>query len=667
MAAEVALASLDFGVWTGVALYRVVSAEKADLVWFNGKVTKVVRRSVGSAAVKIFFDEGDADNDIEWTLQAEAFVEEDGAIQLDRKQKKSHPFAWRTYPTEPQQQEVVKVLTKEDLTSVIGGLPRRTGYVPLETLSYSDLVAIIDGVGIPKHCYAPKEKRQAEDAKNTAEVVPKKPKNAKNTAEAVAKKPKDAPAAAAPDFTAYKKEMNARLKQIEDQVKTLAHSQSALKHELGKLKKEKHAAVSNSVAAHKDNMFAKIALISRGVDANKPVYNDMCPGVRDGTNRTFPKPLNYPRCVRYLHTSQTTTACASAHMGGDKDFLFNKRPTAVPFAVMEIDPKLSRLVGSTCSTIPAEGARVPCVINAHKQWYAYVTCNACVNSVTELKFLGWQGGVSTVEDGAIWPHCAVCHNGNGIHRAAGVVPVCEECHTDIAKDGNDQNGDDRSRSMKSLEFRFPWLLFEWNDGMRWRDMFKRSEALANSIRGPDTVFAVQLQEIGQRVWIVLEEDGNGHADAKYAEEEEFNRMVGIVQSLLDKGRGDHVFFVRYTPKGRFKTSTDFEVEPDKTARMLVVRSWVCWFIVQLLQKKECAETTVLYLFYDFANKHFQRAKRSAPEQWRVGWACTFPQDIVTDDDAYDWRYALNPNEGVILNVVGGRDGMFKVAAAEAFE
>lgn len=659
MAGEVALSALGVGVWAGVALYRVASSEKADIVWFNGKVTKVVRRGVGSATVKIFFDEGDNDNDIEWIFQAEAFAEDDSAIQLGRKQKKSHPFAWRTYAAEAEKQRVVKVMVKEDLITVIGGLPRRTGYVPLDTLSYSDLVAIIDGVGIPKHCFASKPMARVEDTDDAEEVVArpsKKPKDTRTTAEAVTKKP---PA----DFTAYKKEMNTRLKQIEDQVKTLAQSQSALKHEIGKLKKEKQVAVSNSVAAKKDNMFAKIALIN-GVDASKPVYNDMCPGVRDGTKKTFPQPLNYPRCVRYLHTSETSTACASAHMG-NKEFLFNKRPTAVPLAIMELDPKLAKLVGAEHPP-KDDSARVPSLANAHERWYMYVTCLACVNSITDLKFVTWQSGVKNIEEG-VWSHCAVCHNGNGIHRAAGAVPVCEKCHTDIAKDGNDQNGDDRSLSMRSLQFRFPWLLFQWNDGIRWRDMFKRSEALVNSIRGPDTVFAVQLQEVGKKVWIVLEEDGNGHSDAKYQEDEEYNRMVGIVQSLLDKGGGDHVFFVRYTPKGRFKTSSDFEAEPDKTLRLLVVRSWVCWFLVQLLQKKECAKTMVLYIFYDFANRHFQRAKRNPPEDWRVGWTCTFPQDVVGDDTAYDWRYALNPNEGVIFNVVGGNDGLFKVAAAEAFD
>ncbi len=646
--AEDALKALGVEAWVGIALYRVERPDTADLSWYNGRLRLVVKRTVGSVVAKIDFGDGDSDNNIEWVLKESSFVENNEAIQNNWMQKPCHPMAWRVYTQEPAKQILIKALSKDDLIAIIGGMKRRAGYVPLETLSYQDLICIVDGRGIPHHCFLDKDKKQQKRKTDAAEAAD----------DSAPKKTRDTSDADAGGFAAYKKEMNARLKQIEDQVKSLTQSQSALKHELGKLKKEKHVAVSDSVAARKDNMFAKIAL-KNGVEEDKPVYNDLWPGVRDGTIKTFGVPLNYPRCVRYLHTSQTTTACLSAHKG-EKEHLFNKRPMAVPFAIMESDPKLSKLVGYAAS--PAtEGARVPSVTNAHERWYMYVTCDACVNGVTELKFLTWKG------KGGVWKHCAVCSNGNGVHKAGGVVPVCEECHTDIAKDGNDQNGDDRSRAMKALEFRFPWLLFEWNDGLRWRDMFKRSAALANSIRGPDTVFAVELQEVGKRVWIVLEEDGNGHADAKYPEEEEFNRMLGIQQSLIDKGRGDHVFIIRYTPKERFKTSTDFEAEPDKTVRLLVVRAWVCWFIVQLLKKKDCAATTVLYLFYDFANRHFQRAKRSPAEDWRVGWACTFPQDIVTDDDAYDWRYALNPNEGVLFNVVGGRDGLFKVAAAEAFE
>ena len=651
--AEDALKSLRVGTWVGIALYRVERPDTADISWYNGCVHTVVKSSVGSMTVKINLGDDDTDNDVEWVLQDVSYAEHVDTAQLNWAQKPCHPVAWRLYGDPPAQNETIGALVKEDLIAIIGSMKRRQGYVPLETLSYQDLICIVDGKGIPKHCYTTQNQNKR---KTESHDHPQVAQSHKKTKEAVDH-----------GFVAYKKEMNARLKQIEEQVKTLTQSHITFKHELAKLKKEKQVAVSNSVVARKDNMFAKIAL-KNGVEEDKPVYSDLCPGVRDGKNKTFPKPLNYPRCVRYLHTSQTTTACLSAHKG-DKDFLYNKRPTSVPFAVMENDPKLSKLVGSTaCLAAEKHTPRVPCVINAHERWYMYVTCNACVNSVTELKFLSWQGfRVKTLDEGGVWTHCAVCHNGNGIHKAAGMVPVCEECHTDIAKDGNDQNGDDRSRAMKSLEFRFPWLLFEWNDGMRWRDMFKRSAALANSIRGPDTVFAVELQEVGKRAWIVLEEDGNGHADAKYPEEEEFNRMVGIQQSLIERGRGDHVFIIRYTPKGRFKTSTDFEAEPDKTVRLMAVRTWVCWFIVQLLQKKPCAETTVLYLFYDFANRHFQRTKRNPPEDWRVGWACTFPQDIVTDDDAYDWRYTLNPNEGALFNVMGGKDGLFKVAATEAFE
>ncbi len=95
--AEDALKALGVEAWVGIALYRVERPDTADISWYNGRVSGVVKRSVGSATVKIDFGDGDSDNNIEWVLKESSFVENNEAIQNNWMQKPCHPMAWRVY------------------------------------------------------------------------------------------------------------------------------------------------------------------------------------------------------------------------------------------------------------------------------------------------------------------------------------------------------------------------------------------------------------------------------------------------------------------------------------------------------------------------------------------------------------------------------------------
>lgn len=640
------VATLREGAWLGIAMHGMEDGKVAAR-WYNCKVVEVIKvvgeMDAPAAKVRVFFEKDDTDNEVEWLLSSDTFVKEGEPFSAARSQSIQF-LAWRRYEEDPLENNAfIKYLERDEIISIITFMlkntaVRRKEYIPFEQIQDEHLVAILEGKGIPKYCYADKKRLESGPASTSGKPT--------------SKASEVNPAKKAKVDSEFKRDVMVRMRHLEDQVQKLSKAHDALKGEVVQMKKQKDKVASKAVSARKEHMFSKVRLLG-GADTGNAVYAEMCPQVRDGKNSTFPE-LGYGVCSRYLHTTATQVLCHSAYMWHGKYYV-NSRPDKVPFAVMEINKQMTR-------ALAAGADKVMSLAFGHDIWSDYKTCTDCANAITDLKFLPWEGGARKLKVGlsnAIWSHCAMCHGSKKYTIADGCIPLCEECSADIEKHGNDQNGDDRTKCMRSLEYRFPWLLYEWNDGHRWRDLFRKG-----GMRGPDTIFAVEMQEVSKRVWIVMEEDGEGHASYDVAKE--YERIVkDVAGSLLDKGRGDHVLIIRYVPKGKFKTAANDEgYEPSKAARLLIVRSWVCWLIKQVLSDKPVSKVTMMYMFYNHDNKHYSHAKANVPEGWEIGWSHTFPQDAMGGEE-YDWRYALNPNEGVILNVLGGRHGIFKASVYEA--
>ena len=646
--------NVGIGSWVAISNFCIID-NSAQIFWFNGRITEIVKQSP-ELKVKIFFNKDDPDNSVVWTLDYSAYKENGEDISTADILGHVSMFAWTAYSDNPYDSKVyIRDLTLEELKGIVCGLRRRKPYVNLDTASVSDLIAIIDG-------HPPK--RFLETAVNADEKT-KKLKTTDNNA-ALSKN-----LVSYQEFDRYRRDMQARIQMLEEKLQKLQlHGESA-QRKIAQVEKKTQKVVTTAVLARKDNVFSKISLLPNGVDPSKHIYQSMWPGVRDGTNTTFSRGnegINHNRCVRYMHTTDTTIACRSTSlktvMNGETYYYNPSKPSKVPFAIMEIDKAMmNALKNKWCMDLST----------AHDIWYKYTTCKECSDALTDIKFLDWQGGSRKINKdiaNSIWHQCAMCYRGSMFCKMADVVPICEGCYQDLARDGNDQYGDDRTKFMRAVEYRFPWLMFGWNDDNRWSQYFTReaSTSFTASLKGPDTLFYVEIQDVGKKVWIVLEEDGKGHADSKYTIDGEYNRINGIIESLLSRGQGDHVFVIRYVPKGTCETPSTCRFDIDKAVRMLVIRGWVCWAIKNHLQRSSIVtshEAMMLYLFYNHDNRHLAKA-REVCTKVRVGESYTFPQDIVDDEDRFDWRYCLTPNEGVLINALSKSVGLIKVAATHAF-
>ena len=645
--------TVDVGSWVAICNFDIVD-DSAQLFWFNGRITEIVKKTPELKG-KIFFGKDDPDNSVLWTLDCNAYKEDGEGISSADVARNANMFAWTAYSDNPLESKVyIRDLTLEELKGVVSRLPRRKPYVNLETASVSDFIAIIEG----------RPPKRFLESGASAEEKTKKSKTSDDNAALATN------LVSYQEFDRYRRDMQARIQMLEEKIQKLQLRGESAQRKIAQVEKKTHTVVSAAVLARKDNLFNKISLLNNGVDPSKHVYQSMWPGVRDGSNTTFSRGnegVNHNRCVRYMHTTDTTIACKSISLktvGSGETYYYNpSKPSKVPFAIMEIDKTMVKALNNK---------RCMDLSTAHDLWYKYTTCKECSDALTDIKFVDWQGGSRKINKdlaSGIWQQCAMCYRGSMFCKVADVVPICEGCYQDLAKDGNDQYGDDRTKFMRAVEYRFPWLVFGWNDDNRWSQYFTKeaSTSFAANLKGPDTMFYVDIQDIGKKVWIVLEEDGRGHADSKYTVEGEYNRIKGIIESLLSRGQGDHVFVIRYVPKGACETPSSNRFDVDKAVRMLIVRGWVCWVIKNHLQRSSivASDASMLYLFYNHDNRHLTKA-RGAHNTVRVGESYTFPQDIVDDDERFDWRYCLTPNEGVIINTLSRSLGLVKMAASEAF-
>lgn len=662
-----AFTDLTVGSWVGLANWQIPEdKDRVILAWFNGKITEIKPKSPDCVKVKVHFGSDDKDNNTPWDLEASDFVKKTKKLEFapeyvkERAQKTRGldvALAWRKYGVAPNMAvDHIRELSLDEVTHIIPTVIPKERYQKmhnLELANMKELIKLWDGKG-PM-------------LKKFRKPIPPEPETRKPKKRNV----EDDSADEARDSKISRAEQNARMVLLEQ-------TNAALKRKIEMLEANQRSAYENTntqvarvVQDRKAKMFAPVRYIEGIFTCTLDVHHKMHEGVRTGNN-TFHPFSNVQRCMRYMHTDNERVLCASAklvyHSGyADDDMFYHKsNATRVPLAIMEIDSVISQYVSNV------EGRMT--LLDAHKRWANYKTCDACLKDIrtTDMEFIKLEKVKPHISD-----TCSICLiRSSGNRKTGGVAPICTKCLDLIAKNGGGGGGgDNRSYAFTPLRYRFPWLSFTTNDNNQWAHLFSTlshqstSAALANTLRGPDTLLRIDVIEKRTKIWAAIEEDGGqnygGHNNySHYTVDGEFKRLEDVIKILLDNG--DKVLVIRMVPLGECKTPRNKTYQLDKGWRLIIARMWVCWFVKQVLIGAPLPKATVVYLYYDSENKHLAKAKSlTRAGEVQIIQAYTFPQDMVPNgEDDFDWRYCVHPIEGYLINKIAVQAGLFKMTVRD---
>ena len=350
------------------------------------------------------------------------------------------------------------------------------------------------------------------------------------------------------------------------------------------------------------------------------------------------------RCKRLINKAigLNEPSCVSKEMVTTKDngpVWHSSAATQYPACVMEIRPEI---VGKTLK-------------EAHTMWGEECVCPQCAVCITgnnrDIKFIS-RGKVGLPKDLIIppqelrkfmWKTCVFCYDNTA--NISDKIPTCASCHTAINKDGGIAGGDNRARHMVLVSVRFPSIK-SWK--MTWPEYLADHNTDAAKVarqhkNGPDSVMTFDVA--GLKGSVLMEEDARMHANE--TAQAEALRMVHCTDVPLQKPEGMCLMF-RYPPKETFKSATGTTYTPEKSTRLLIIRSWITWWIKMIHQGEiKMPRLVIVYLCYNHNHEKFKEAEKIfASRDAVVVQTHTTPQDYVWND-AYDWRYALTPNEGFI--------------------
>ena len=683
----------------------------ADISWFNAMVSRVINQSEDMIEVQLHFGPDDSDNKKYWKLFKDDLIKTSAfnlTPEIIARNAGKSQFAWRRYASNPNQvTDHIRSLTNDEIIGILQyGFP--AAFAKLANLELAEtwqLVAILNNptkiqsipaaykklvVGVaadkkpPPTSNSSKKKRKATGgaametaSAATAVVVDAQPPAAK---EARLNGNSTDGMVSIQEFNLYRRELNARLSHMEQIFNRACRSVEGLAQSQAQAAQNVQVAVNNVVQHRKAEMFEEIKLIS-DISPNSAVYHKMWPHVRDG-GVTFSGIANIARCLRYMHTKEDAVLCHSSHcdkvVNGQTYYYHSVAAKKVPLAIMEVDKSLKAFVRNTRTILSLK--------KAYNIWNLYRTCDKCVPHLKGLHFIEEMGGFRKKNGNIhnpIWEICSICFKKRSNNKRFGdICPVCDNCILNNNKNGNANGGDDRSYAISPIFYRFPWLTHTTNESKTYSSLFVANNTVGGNqndpnLRGPDTVFFVNVPEVNKNVWILFEEDGDQHNGTSYTEEGEITRVNRIRHTLLnadnDKDRGDHVFLVRYPPLGVSRTVSGLEYNLDKGIRLIIVRMWVCWFLKQVISNAPLPKTTVLYLFYNFDNRHLKRAfKEVKPGDFSVGYTYTFPQEAHTAETEaqpalFDWRYCLHPEEGVLVNELAKKHNLLFVRTKDVFQ
>jgi hypothetical protein len=364
----------------------------------------------------------------------------------------------------------------------------------------------------------------------------------------------------------------------------------------------------------------------------------------DGMGLTAPVPHSknrINRCVRLVKKDfDGKPACSSKTLmsmqneTGDK--YMSTDAIHVPLMIMELMPHLYQYS----------------LVDAHIKWRRHVVCDKCKGDCSNQHFikLGKYANIIENPDACIWQHCAICIGNNATESKDG-MPLCRDCFAQCSDHGNN-GGDNRFYSIKPVVYRFPWVKIESLD---WNNFRKKGD----NITSPDYLFEIKtpdMEMMEKKAYVAVEEDGNMHRG--YDLDSEHTRTKKIFKRLRGRdARQDSTFvlFIRWVPKGSFKVDGINEKQDVPIAiRILMVRTWITWFVKLLVKRADMAPMHMVYMFYDFDNPHYVKTRNAFKDNVSaplVGLTHTWAQKEKYRhgmEANIDWRFCLNPNEALIM-------------------
>lgn len=653
--------TIDVGKYIAIANMLGVHAKVNDtpcyepnIYWFKAEVKRVVARGSASITVRLFFGKNDRDNRVDWVLTDDMFCTSfevsSGKIKHSTDNKLS-AYGWRFCNKTMRQKEHVRKLTVDELKDFVRTVEGKRDLAFAEfTYSHllhrfweassthesgkrSQMVAVMETqTQVPDADMLPSDDADGPAAKQVTAVGRKRKPDGPDLMEA---------------FREMKRSINAKFFTLEEQFNSLKNMYADCQSKLDATLANKETTSIKVVKAVKHNVLDYVtpdelspADCARLKIQDKLLTGNVTTFVRTLTDETTgePKKHRIVRCIRQLKECPDGKgpACLSRKMDESVGHYINHDADMLPVAIMEIEPELCNMS----------------LVDATRRWKYYSVCKACANN-TSLKYIpaGKYLDLAKLEHSpriaeCVWDTCVLCMERKK-KQVYENIPLCEQCYNIALKDGNVDGGDNRMVFMVPITYRFPWIKFVAQDWGQLCALKKEKQ----TFEGPDCMFRVEVPMLGYNIWIINEEDG-GKGHSSYKVEDESTRQEQMI-AITTKSPKDVVLLARTDPKAEFRTPGGRVYKPSFAVRMLVLRSWITWYIKTILSGKAVPRAIVLYMFYSHDNKHYLEAKKLAKKskgrgKVLVGYTHTYPQQSL---EIRDWRYCLTPNEGVLYQAL----------------
>ncbi len=684
LAAMANLAKIKPGCYIAIANLLGVTSKIKDFIgpepaifWFRAEVKKVVSFEGNKAVVKVFFSKNDRDNAKLWVLTEEMFC---ASIPKDRivagTKAKACAYGWQWCAKNTKQKTIERLMSKEDMMEFIRTVednPKLTftefSY-NLLVIRFWDSLKVVEVGRDPVHVPLTNASQnqpfvlpgsRVEPIEVVESPPPKEP--SVPTVSTVPSNKRKASEEVMEAFREFKKAMNNKVFTLENEFNSLKKMFEECQSKLSSVTASQEVTAKRGVKAMRHNVLDYVMpdKLSAVDCARLKIFEKLVNGgvttfvrkVMDNDNNF--KEHRITRCVRQLKESPDGVgpACLSKKLDTHFDYYINHDADMLPIAILEIEPEIANMT----------------LIEATKRWKYYSVCKACTNH-TALKYMptGKYMNIAHLEHSpkiaeCVWDTCVLCMHRKKKHVIES-IPVCDECYLVASRDGNVEGGDNRLMFLIPITYRFPWTKF---NSLDWAQLCTaRGEKL--TMEGPDCLFNVFVPMLDRNILVMNEEDG-GKGHNTYKVQPEVTRMETLIK-VGTKRSTDLLLITRTDPKAEFTAPDGRNFKPSFAVRMLVLRSWITWYIKSVLNGKKMPQAIVLYLFYSHNNKHYLEAKRLAKKhkgRIMIGYAHTYPQETL---ERRDWRYCLTPNEGVLFQALSHgwqTNGLVMAPVSSAFQ
>jgi hypothetical protein len=208
----------------------------------------------------------------------------------------------------------------------------------------------------------------------------------------------------------------------------------------------------------------------------------------------------------------------------------------------------------------------------------HMICRACVRETHNRYFIA----------GTTERFCQICctlpENKNGKKGVVDQqVSVCEGCMSRCM-------GDNLGFALEVLKGLFP---------LNKVAIDKKTFSFETKNVTPDNFVTFKVPGIDAKFYIIIEVDGKQH-DGE-TPDTEIKKMKTIKSAIKVIDPLSKVFFIRYSPDGKFKNRLDQEVEQGLTRaqRIVVIRQWVIWYMATCIEMNgNVPEFILLYAWFN---------------------------------------------------------------------